>query len=158
EVAIRNRMQTRHQISNRPIPAMLLEKVNGVPLHRLQAEELRDPRLLMKLQAMYDMLTEKGVVHGDPALHNFLCVDEGVVALDFEFSYLVLRDGITNLDEWRTLEDEIQNRLGQAQLPNPGSGFSARPSSPPIHSTTGAPEKKPTAVRFEDWWGSLPRP
>lgn len=39
-------------------------------LHCLQAKELADPRLLEKLQAMYDLLTE-GVVHGDPALYTF---------------------------------------------------------------------------------------
>ncbi|KAK4204855.1 hypothetical protein QBC40DRAFT_303153 [Triangularia verruculosa] len=119
EVAIRNHEQTRYQISKRPVPAILLGDVKGVSLHCLQAEELGDPRLLEKLQAMYDLLTEKGVVHGDPALHNFLYVDGRIVALDFEFPYPLPND-ITNADDFETLKDEIQRQLEQAQLPNPG--------------------------------------
>ncbi|KAK4199287.1 hypothetical protein QBC40DRAFT_176597, partial [Triangularia verruculosa] len=122
-------------------------------------EELGDLYLFKKLQAIYDLLTEKGVVYGDLALYNFLYVDGRIVVLDFEFSYPLPND-ITNTDTLETLKDEIQQRLGQEEPLNPGLGFSTRtrPPSPPIHSTTGAPKKKPTVMHFEDWWKSLPRP
>lgn len=69
---------------------------------------------------------------GDPALYNFLYVNRRIVTLDFEFSYPLPSD-ITNADNLETLKDDIQKRMGQAQHPNPGSGFSARPLKPPTH-------------------------
>jgi thiamine kinase-like enzyme len=64
----------------------MLPPVGGVSLHNLSAEELRNPRLLEDLQDMYKLLTDNGVVHGDPQFHNFLRVGEKIVAIDFESS------------------------------------------------------------------------
>jgi tRNA A-37 threonylcarbamoyl transferase component Bud32 len=124
EVAVSHpHAQRRYQMSKRPTPAILLENVEGVPLHHLPTEELGNPRLLEELQGIYNLLTEKGVVHGDPRLHNFLRVDKRIVAIDFEFSYPLPND-ITNEDELQTLKSEIEKRVRQAQgvdLVYPGS-------------------------------------
>ncbi|KAL2129655.1 hypothetical protein VTI74DRAFT_7489 [Chaetomium olivicolor] len=117
--------QRRYQMSKRPTPAILLENVEGVPLHSLSTEELGSPRLLEDLQGIYKLLTEKGVVHGDPRLHNFLRVDKRIVAIDFEFSYPLPSD-VTNEDALETLKNEIKKRVRQAQgveLVYPGSNL-----------------------------------
>ncbi|KAK4652591.1 hypothetical protein QC762_0074710 [Podospora pseudocomata] len=113
EVAV-SYAQRRYQISKRPTPAILLENVEGVSLHNLPTEELGNPRLLGELQNIYNLLTKKGVVHGDPRLHNFLRVDQRIVAIDFEFSYPLPSD-ITNEDELEGLKSEIRKRERQAQ-------------------------------------------
>ncbi|KAK0672407.1 hypothetical protein QBC41DRAFT_313788, partial [Cercophora samala] len=87
EVAVSDPHAQKYQISKRPTPAILLKNVGGVSLYSLLTKRLGNPRLLMELEDMYNLLTEKGVVHGDPRLHNFLRVDQWIVALDFEFSY-----------------------------------------------------------------------
>ncbi|KAK4095747.1 hypothetical protein N658DRAFT_99969 [Parathielavia hyrcaniae] len=124
EVAVYPHAQRRYQMSRRPIPAILLENVEGVPVHNLSTEELGDPRLLEELQGIYNLLTEKGVVHGDPRLHNFLRVDNRIVAIDFEFSYPLPSD-ITNKDELETLKIEIEKRGRKAEEPesDPCSGL-----------------------------------
>ncbi|KAL2179613.1 uncharacterized protein P884DRAFT_268013 [Thermothelomyces heterothallicus CBS 202.75] len=138
EVASYDHEQTKYQISKRPIPSILLEKVEGESLHNLPAEELGNPRLLEELQDMYNLLTENGVVHGDPQLHNFLRVGEKIVAIDFEFSRPLPSD-ITNEYELEDLKDEIERRGRQTQSPGPAPGFSARSSRftpflpPPLH-------------------------
>ncbi|KAK0739020.1 hypothetical protein B0T21DRAFT_361771 [Apiosordaria backusii] len=106
--------QRKYQFSKRPTPAILLENVEGVSLHNLPIEELGNPHLLKELQDMYDLLTENGVCHGDPRLHNFLRVDKRIVAIDFEFSR-PLSSKITNEDELETLKIEIEKRKRQAQ-------------------------------------------
>ena len=117
--------QMRYQISKRPTPAILLENIEGVSLESLPTEELGNPCVLKELQAMYDLLTKEGVVHGDPRLHNFLRVGKRVVAIDFEFSYPLPSD-IKNEDGLETLKSEIEKRERQAQglgLDWPGSGL-----------------------------------
>jgi len=117
--------QRRYQISKRPTPAILLENVKGVSLQSLPTEELGNPCLLKELQGIYDLLTKEGVVHGDPRLHNFLCVGKRIVAIDFEFSYYLPSD-ITNEDGLETLKTEIEKRERQAQgvgLVSSGSGL-----------------------------------
>ncbi|KAK4175043.1 hypothetical protein QBC36DRAFT_347424 [Triangularia setosa] len=96
-----------YQTSKPPTPAILLENIEGVSLHNLPTEELGNPRLLGELQDMYNLITEKGVVHGDPRLHIFLRVNNRVVAIDF--------DDIMNEDELGTLKSEITERERQAQ-------------------------------------------
>ncbi|KAI0388293.1 hypothetical protein F5Y17DRAFT_470513 [Xylariaceae sp. FL0594] len=116
-------------ISDDHTPAILLEFIEGTPLHKLPEEDLfsqpiltahhdrlplydlrRDdipnPQLLSKLQYMYDQFTRNGVVHGDPKLHNFIHSDHGVVAIDLEFSHLLPHD-VTNKHELASLIDEI---------------------------------------------------
>ncbi|KAH7633188.1 hypothetical protein B0T09DRAFT_395457 [Sordaria sp. MPI-SDFR-AT-0083] len=96
-------------MSKLPIPDILLEKVEGVLLRDLPAEELGDS-LLKQLEETYRVLTEKGVVHGDPNLHNFLRVNnERTVAIDFEFSYPLPSD-IRNEHEFETLKDQIERQ------------------------------------------------
>ncbi|KAK4243264.1 hypothetical protein C7999DRAFT_36416 [Corynascus novoguineensis] len=112
EVASYDHEQSRYQMSKRPIPGLLLEKVEGVSLHSLPAEELRNPRLLEDLKDMYKLLTDNGVVHRDPQLHNFLRVGEKIVAIDFELSRPLPSD-ITNEHELETLKDEIENRSSE---------------------------------------------
>lgn len=107
EVVSYPHVQTRYRMSKRPIPAILLEYVEGVPLHSLPPEELKDPRLFEQLRDMYSLLTENGVVHGDPHLHNFLRVEQRVMAIDFEFSHLVFPEGESNEDELLDLQDQI---------------------------------------------------
>ncbi|KAK4170870.1 hypothetical protein QBC36DRAFT_165645, partial [Triangularia setosa] len=114
EVAVSDPHAQRYQISKRPTPAILLENVEGVSLHNLPTEELRNPRVLRELKDIYNLLTEKGVVHGDPRLHNFLRVDERIVAIDFEFSHPLPSD-ITNENEWETLMREIKKQERQGQ-------------------------------------------
>ncbi|KAK4205963.1 hypothetical protein QBC37DRAFT_159483 [Rhypophila decipiens] len=115
EVAVNNPCtQRRHQISTRPTPAILLEKVEGVSLHSLSTEELKGPFLLNELQGVYNLLTKNGVVHGDSRLYNFLRIDNRIVAIDFEFSY-PLPSEITNEDELETLKIEIKKRVGQEE-------------------------------------------
>jgi len=96
-------------MSKRPIPAILLQNITGVPLHRLTFEELASPRLLEELRATYNLLTKEGVVHGDPRLHNFLRVDQRIIAIDFELSCPLPSD-ITNEDELETLKGEIERQ------------------------------------------------
>ncbi|KAK4220410.1 hypothetical protein QBC38DRAFT_494452 [Podospora fimiseda] len=121
EVAIHNHSDRRCQISKRPIPAILLEHVRGVPIHSLPAKELGNPQLVEKLQAVYDLLTKEGVLHGDPELHNFLYVDSKIVAIDFEFSSPISDGGITNYEELETLKDQIEDRIEQEQGVKPVS-------------------------------------
>lgn len=103
--------QIRHQmISKRPIPAMLLEKVEGKPLYNLPTEDLESPGLLEELKEMYNQLTKYHVVHGDPTLANFHRVGKRIVALDLEFSYFLPSD-IKNEDALLTLEDLIKYEL-----------------------------------------------
>lgn len=70
--------------------------------------------LVDKVRRTYNKLTEEGVVHGDPRLHNFLYAPgrDGVVAVDFEFADLVVpgSDVTTNEHEFGALEDEILRR------------------------------------------------
>lgn len=77
-----------YQISQRPTPAILLEYIKGVSLSNLPTEELESPHLLGELKDMYNLLTENGVVYGDPRLHNFLRVNNRIVPIDFEFPTL----------------------------------------------------------------------
>ncbi|KAI3342002.1 hypothetical protein F4824DRAFT_447818 [Ustulina deusta] len=116
-------------ISDNHTPAVLLEFVEGTPLHRLPKEDLLsprvltayrhnmtlhelpdddipDPQLLLALRHMYHQFTQDGVVHGDPKLHNFIRTEHGVVAIDLEFSHLLPND-ITNEHELASLIDEI---------------------------------------------------
>lgn len=105
--------EMRYQISQRPTPAILLENVKGVPLQDLSIEELEDRRLHEELRCVYDKLTEHGVLHGDPRLHNFLRHDGGVVAIDFEFSCLLSNTNISNEDEFRTFESIVEQMRGR---------------------------------------------
>ncbi|KAK4670156.1 uncharacterized protein QC763_0039880 [Podospora pseudopauciseta] len=114
EVTVSDPHAQRYQISKRPTPAILLENVEGVSLHNLPTEELGNPRLLRELEDIYNLLTEKGVVHGDPRLHNFIRAHQRIVAIDFEFSYPLPSD-ITNEDELEGLKSEIRKRERQAQ-------------------------------------------
>ncbi|KAK4654800.1 hypothetical protein QC762_0069350 [Podospora pseudocomata] len=114
EVTVSDPHAQRYQISKRPTPAILLENVEGVSLYNLPTEELGNPRLLEELKDMYNLLTEKGVVHGDPKLHNFLRVDKKIVAIDFELSHPLPSD-ITNEHELEDLKSEIKEREEQAQ-------------------------------------------
>lgn len=111
EVVSYPHVQRRYQISKRPTPAILLENVEGVSLHSLPAEELGNPRLFKELQDMYSLLTENGVVHGDPQLHNFLRVERGIIAIDFELSHPVYPDDICNEDGLEDLRDQIKKML-----------------------------------------------
>ncbi|KAK1773026.1 hypothetical protein QBC45DRAFT_428647 [Copromyces sp. CBS 386.78] len=114
QAAIHDHRQTRYQMSKLPIPGILLEKVEGVPLHNFPAEELGD-RLLEQLQETYRLLTEEGVVHGDPNLHNFIRVNnERTVAIDFEFSYPLPSD-IRNEHDFETLKDQIERQKKAAE-------------------------------------------
>ncbi|KAK4135908.1 hypothetical protein BT67DRAFT_263987 [Trichocladium antarcticum] len=112
--------QRRYQMSNRPTPAILLEYVEGVSLHHLPTEGLGSPRLLEELQGIYSLLSEEGVVHGDPRLHNFLRVGNGIIAIDFELSYPFPSD-ISNEDGLEALKIEIERRKGGAELAPLGS-------------------------------------
>ncbi|KAK4643733.1 hypothetical protein QC761_0070950 [Podospora bellae-mahoneyi] len=114
EVAVSDPHAQRYQISKRPIPAILLENIEGVSLHNLPIKELRNLPLVEELQNIYALLTKGGVVHGDPRLHNFLRVNKRIVAIDFEFSR-PLSSKITNEDELETLKIEIEKRKRQAQ-------------------------------------------
>jgi len=51
--------RARYQMSKRPIPAILLEKIEGVSLHSLPIRELASPRLLEELQAPIRPADEK---------------------------------------------------------------------------------------------------
>lgn len=121
-------------ISENQNPGLILQYIEGIPLHKLPFEDLvssrvltairqesllreisphdrSNPELLSELRVMYDSLTENGVVHGDAKLHNFIRVVlpdgmNAVVAVDFEFSELLPAD-ITNEMEMQTLIDEI---------------------------------------------------
>ncbi|KAK4194050.1 hypothetical protein QBC40DRAFT_161357, partial [Triangularia verruculosa] len=114
EVAVSDPHAQRYQISKRPTPAILLENVEGVSLHNLPIKELRNPHLLKELQDMYNLLTENEVLHGDPRLHNFLRIDQKVVAIDFELSEPLFGD-ITNEEELETLKGDIERRAREAQ-------------------------------------------
>ncbi|KAK4182609.1 hypothetical protein QBC35DRAFT_444889 [Podospora australis] len=97
-------------ISNRPAPAILLQNVQGVPLHELPVEQLEDPSLLKELESAYTSFTENGIVHGDPELHNFLRDTNGrVFAIDLELSHLPIH--VTNEHELETLKDRIQELI-----------------------------------------------
>lgn len=79
-------------------PAIVLERIDGqsldqLPLEQLvnpvllpelatNAEELNHPHLLQSLRTMYGRLTQYGIVHGDPGLHNFIWSRNGVQAID----------------------------------------------------------------------------
>jgi tRNA A-37 threonylcarbamoyl transferase component Bud32 len=123
EAAIHDHERTRFQISKRPIPAILLEHVDGDPLHSLPTEELENPRLVKQLEEMYRLLTKNDVVHGDPRLHNFLRVGDKVFAIDFELSSPP--GDTTNKHELETLKSEIRRRerhLQKAKSVHPCSG------------------------------------
>lgn len=85
-----------------------------VSLHNLPIKDLNNPLLLEELRDMYDLLTEKGVLHGDPRLHNFLRVHQRIVAIDFELSE-PLTSKITNEHGLETLKDDIKRRVREAQ-------------------------------------------
>lgn len=68
---------------------------------------------------MYRLLTEEGILHRDPNLHNFLRVNGRTVAIDFEFSKRLPND-VTNEQEFETLKDKIEERQRQAR----GAGWS----------------------------------
>lgn len=109
--------QMRYQISQRPTPAILLENVKGVPLQDLLIEDLEDRRLHEQLRCVYDKLTEHGVLHGDPRLHNFLRHNERVVAIDIEFSRPLSNSDTSNEHEFRTFESMVgQMRGGRKRL------------------------------------------
>lgn len=108
--------EMRYQISQRPTPAILLENVKGVPLQDLSIEELEDRRLHEELRCVYDKLTEHGVLHGDPRLHNFLRHHERVVAIDFEFSYPLSNSDASNEEEFRTFESTVRQMRGVERL------------------------------------------
>lgn len=112
--------EMRHQISQRPTPAILLEHIEGVALRDLAPQELGNPSLVDRLQALYGKLTEQGVVHGDPELHKFLRLgDESIVAIDFEFAH-PLPSTITNEDELETLKTMMRRARGEEDV-HPGS-------------------------------------
>ncbi|KAI0388247.1 hypothetical protein F5Y17DRAFT_251299 [Xylariaceae sp. FL0594] len=67
-------------------------------LYDLKYDDIPHPDLLSKLRHMYDQFTQNGVVHGDPELHNFIHTEQGVVAIDLEYSHLLPHD-VTNEDE-----------------------------------------------------------
>lgn len=97
-------------ISTRPTPAILLQHINGVPLHELPVKLLEDPSLLNELESMYRSFTENGVVHGDPEFHNFLRDEDGrVFAIDLEYSHLPM--DVANEHELETLKDRIQELI-----------------------------------------------
>ncbi|KAK4107118.1 hypothetical protein N656DRAFT_742471 [Canariomyces notabilis] len=123
EAAVYDHERTRSQISKRPIPAILLEHVDGKPLHSLPTEELENPCLVKQLEEIYRLFTKNGVVHGDPRLRNFLRVGDKVFAIDFELSSPP--GDITNKHELETLKSEIRRRGTQPQKaksvhPRPG--------------------------------------
>lgn len=91
-------------------PGILLGNVQEVSLHNLPIKELNNPLLLEELRDMYDLLTENGVLHGDPRLHNFLRVHQRIVAIDFELSE-PLTSEITNEHGLESLEDDIKRRV-----------------------------------------------
>lgn len=96
----------------RPTPALLLEDIQGTSLRDLAAGALSD-ELVDKVRHTYNKLTDAGVVHGDPRLHNFLYAPsrDGVVAVDFEFADLVVPGSdVTNEHEFGALEEEILRR------------------------------------------------
>lgn len=119
--------------SDNRTPSIVLEYVEGIPLHQLPLEELASrpllealdrgeslqdfdldaipkPDLLAAIQHTYHQLTKNGVVHGDPELHNFIRVDGcGVVAVDFEFAHLLPHD-VTNQHELEALKDKISGK------------------------------------------------
>lgn len=100
----------------RPTPALLLEDIQGTSLRDLAAGALSD-ELVDKVRHTYNKLTEQGVVHGDPRLHNFLYAPsrDGVVAVDFEFADLVVPGSdVTNEHEFGDLEEEILRRWGRS--------------------------------------------
>ncbi|KAK4233091.1 hypothetical protein C8A03DRAFT_19761, partial [Achaetomium macrosporum] len=139
--------QRRCQMSKRPTPAILLENV-GVSLHSFSAEELGNPCLLEELQGIYNQLTENGVVHGDPRLHNFLRVPNRIVAIDFEFSYALPSD-ITNKDELETLKSEIKRRGRQAQ------GAEAYPGSDLVLFINGSKVRKGLRTDLQSFGGTI---
>ena len=110
EAASYNHMLAKYQINKRPIPALLLENLEGSSLYSLSAEELGSSDPLPALQDVYTALTQHGVVHGDPKLHNFFRVGDRVVAINLEMANPLPCD-ITNEDELRTMESEIERRL-----------------------------------------------
>ncbi|KAK4663885.1 uncharacterized protein QC763_0080150 [Podospora pseudopauciseta] len=137
EVAVSDPHAQRYQISKRPTPAILLENVEGVSLHNLPTEELGNDQLLKELQCMYDLLTKNGVLHGDPRLHNFLRVDQRVVAIDFELSEPLVGD-ITNEEELETLKGDIKRRTGEG-APIRQPPCQTLPQRRPLALTTPAP-------------------
>lgn len=70
-------------------PAIILQYVEGTPLDQLSPEDLRNEAVLKGLEHTYDQLTEHGVVHNDPELHNFIRTDGGVLVIDFDFAKIV---------------------------------------------------------------------
>jgi predicted Ser/Thr protein kinase len=68
-------------------PAFVLSKIHGQRLFdtdfgsRLEAD---DPILGGKLEEAFKALTEYGVIHGDPGMHNLFEVEDRVMIVDFE--------------------------------------------------------------------------
>lgn len=103
-------------------PALMLEYIEGQSLDQLPPEQLLNPHLpsaqevstegllhpylLLSLREMYNLLTQHGVVHGDPELHNFILTETGVKAVDFGLSTLLPND-VTNEHELRTVVDRL---------------------------------------------------
>ncbi|KAK3896907.1 hypothetical protein C8A05DRAFT_20225, partial [Staphylotrichum tortipilum] len=105
----------RYQVNKRPIPAFLLKHVQGSSLHDLSPEELGDDDLIRALQDVYDALTQHGVFHGDPRLHNFLRVGDRVVAIDLELASPLPCDvtrGQARDDQKRDRDPAAARRLG----------------------------------------------
>lgn len=109
-------------ISDDNSPAIVLEHIDGQtfdqlsleqlvnpalpPSAQVSNEELIHPQLLLSLRTMYGLLTQHGVVHGDPELHNFIWTKTGIKAVDFGLSSLLPCD-VTNEHELRTILDRL---------------------------------------------------
>lgn len=101
--------QTRYRISKRPTPGILLEYIDGKPLHELPADKL-SVSLVRTIKCLFDLFTKNGVVLGDPKLDNFILAGTKVFAVDLEHCHFLPSD-MTNDHGLETVEDEIRDRL-----------------------------------------------
>ncbi|KAI0967947.1 hypothetical protein F4678DRAFT_444072 [Xylaria arbuscula] len=143
-------------------PALLLSYVVGTPLNQLDldvlvnpsvlqayrqhttlstvsSDDIPNPRLACALKEMFDELSKCGVVHGDDQLHNFLWANDRVVAIDFEFAYL-LPHNTTNIPYYYGLVHDIGRMIDYWSLEDPVAKEERR---------------RVKAERFDKWWAEL---
>lgn len=64
---------------------------------------------------MYGPLTQHGIVHGDPELHNFIWTSLGVKVVGFELSNILPYD-VTNEYELRTILDGLAMLVSSTEV------------------------------------------
>ncbi|KAI1287151.1 hypothetical protein F5Y03DRAFT_380579 [Xylaria venustula] len=149
-------------ISDNAIPALVLDYVDGTPLHQLdletlvspvvlqayhqhttlptvQSDDIPNPHLALALKNMFDALSKYGVVHGDGKLHNFIWTNDRVIAIDFEFAYLLPHD-TTNIPFYYGLVHEIGDMIDYWSL-----------EDPVVQET----RRRAEAEEFKRWWADL---